>query len=428
MKKFLTIFVILIVLAALLLTYKLVVIDKLFVSVNIDRPILSQIEDPPLSFVHWDSFPKKIFSTFSEKYPNIKVEFEQLSSQQYSEQIRVRMSSGERIDVMGIKENEYEKFSRKGYLVELTRKDFIQRYKSDTIINLTELNSSGKIFAIAYKDWVMGIWYNRVLFEKYFLKVPHDYREFIEVCRLLKANGVSPMVMGCRDDWVSSNIYYTSIWSAAGVDKNWFRGIPQGSIKWTDPKILSSFQKVEQFINKDYLYKDSINLTYHQAFSEFINGKAAMCLTGDWSVDMCEPGIEEVIDLGVFPIPYNSKGEKQLVPGTKAGCLIGIYSESSYKKEAEDFLDYLSQTEVAQYFSEQTKSNSTVIGVSTKGISYNELWEPLRKKDLITPVDNIFDKEVLDRLNKSAKELIIKSKTPSQILKQLQASQEYIRN
>ena len=400
--------------------YKLIDIGReSFGALNSEQIENRQKEAVTVNFIHWSNFPKKIFSSFNEKYPNIKIEFEQFGRQHFPEVQRARMSSGESVDLMGVMENDYESFIRNGYLVNLTEKDYIYKYRQGALDDIAGLRQDKKIFAVPYKSWVLGIWYNKILFNKYRLEVPNHYKEFMEVCRVLKANGVNPLVLGCKDEWVSSYIYYIRIWNSAGYNRNWFRKLNSGELRWTDPLILKDMEDVEGFINNEYLLKDSISLTYHQAFSEFVRGQAAMCLMGDWSLDMIEPGIEKVCDLGVFPIPYNDENIAKMVPGTNAGFLIGIFAGSAKKNEAELLLEYLSQPEVAQVYADETRSSSNIVGVDYKRLKYNELWEPLRMSEYMTPLTVVLPRNVQNKLNKSAKEFLIGIKTPHQILEEL---------
>ncbi|MCX7842001.1 MAG: ABC transporter substrate-binding protein [Clostridia bacterium] len=388
-------------------------------ALNSEQNETNKKDSVTINFIHWSNFPREIFTSFSQKYPNIKVEFEQYGRQHYPEVQRARMSSGENVDIMAVMENDYESFVKNGYLVNLTDKDYINNYRLRALEDIAELRQDKKVFAVPYKSWVLGIWYNKIFFNRYGIEIPNNYNEFLEACRILKANGVNPMVLGCRDEWVSSYIYYIRIWNSAGYDRNWFRKLNSGEITWMHPSIVQSFEDVESFIKKGYILKDSINLSYHQAFNEFIKGRAAMCLAGDWSMDMIEPGIEKAIELGMFPIPYNDEGLAKMVPGTNAGFLMGIFSGSHKKDEADLLLDYLSQPEVAQVYVDETKSSSNILEVDYKKLKYNQSWEQLRMSEYITPLTVILPRNVQNRLNKSAKELLIGSKTARQILQEL---------
>lgn len=383
-------------------------------------------EKTTIHFIHWSDFPKDIFTSFSGKYPGIQVEFEQFGLQQFPQVQKARIASGANMDLMGVIDSDYSRFIEKGYLEDLTGKEYLGNYEPGVVEALSRRSPEGKIFSVAYRSWVLGMWYNKILFNKYYLKVPENYNDFINVCSVLKLNGVSPLVLGCRDQSISSYLYFLRIWNGAGDKEDWFNGLNTGELKWTDKKVASSFAEAEDFLKSGFLLKESANLTYHQAFYKFVNGQAAMCLMGDWSLDMIDADVEEVCDLGVFPVPYNDKNGSIRVPGVKAGLLIGAFSRSSHKKEADLLLDHLSRKETAQYYSDQTMSRSTVKGVTYEKLKYDELWEPLRKKELIAPISAVAGPEMQQALDESARELLMGVKSPLQIVGELQERQEEV--
>lgn len=382
---------------------------------------LSDQEKVTIHFVHWSEFPKQIFTDFSKKYPNILVEFEQYGIQLYPQVQMARIASGENIDLMGILENDYKKFISKGYLVDLTNESFLKNYEPDAVDSIAQMDAGHHIYGVAYRKWVLGIWYNKILFNKYYLKPPKDYNDFINICSILKTNGVGPLVLGCKDKTVGSYIFYLRLYN--GLRKDGFKKINAGEIKWTDRNIVGALKDIEDFLKSGFLLKESMNLTEQQAFYKFMNGQAAMCLMSDWSLDMIDPGVDKVCDLGVFPIPNNDNFEAQLIPGTKNGLLFGAFAGSRNKTEAKLLLDYLSQTETAQYYSDATKSKTTVKGVAYDKLKYNELWEPLRKAELIAPVTVTIDNNVQKIFNQNIRELLMGVKSPDRICEELQIAQ-----
>lgn len=376
-------------------------------------------EQVTLHFMYCNSFPKEIFARFTEKYPHIKVEFEQFGRQHYPDVQQVRLSSGENVDLMEVMETDYQDFVEKGYLEDISGMAFLQNYRQDALDALGKLNPSGKLYAVPYKSSTLGIWYNKILFNKYGLKVPDSYGKLVEACKVFKANGVAPMVIGAKDEWRGSDVYYIRLGNAAHGDLNRLEKLSTGELKWLDAEVIKSFEEVGDFIHKGYLLGDSINLTNRQAFNEFARGRAAMFLTDDSSLDMIEPGIEKVCDLGVFPIPYNDAGQNIWVPGSISDFRIGIFKGSAHKEEAELLLDYLSQPEAAQYYVNETKSNSTLKNVNFAEVKYNELWKPLREGPFLAPMAVSLGHDSNERLNRLTRELMVGLKTPRELLKEM---------
>lgn len=400
--------------------------DLMKVKLNISEVYSKDEEKTIIHFIDSEYFPQKIFDNFSIKYPNIKVEFEQYGINQYTNLQRTRILSSKNIDVMGIMNRDYSKFIDENYLDEITNEEFLKNYNKESILELESISNSKKVFAVPYKSKVYGIWYNKILFDKYNLKFPKNYEEFIVVCKTLQSKGINPMVLGCRDNAVSSYVYYISTWGVLNRDPNFFRKLKTGAVKWTDKEMLDAFENTDEFIKNGYLSKKSISLTYEQAFSSFVNGQSAMCLMDDSSINMYKPDTEKICDLGVFPIPYNKVGNSIKVPGLKASSLIGIFSESKHKKEARLLVSYLSDVKTAQLYCDETLSNCNINDISTSKLKHDDLWQPLRNRALIPPITSVLDLDVEEELNSGANELIIGSKKVGEILKEIQVTQDEV--
>jgi len=397
-----------------------IIFDFMKAKFNISEVYNNDKDKTVIHFIDWEYFPQKIFDDFSIKYPNIKVEFEQYGINQYSNLQRTRILSSKDIDVMGIMNRDYSNFVDKGYLEDITNEDFLNNYNKESIKELLNITTnSNRVFSVPYKSKIYGVWYNKILFDKYNLKVPKNYDDFLNVCETFQAKGINPMVLGCRDKNVSSYIYYIRIWNILNSNPQWFEKLKIGEVKWTDKEMLDVFEKIDEFIKSGYLSKKSISLTYQQAFSSFVSGQAAMCIMDDSSINMYEPNIEKSCDLGVFPIPYNKLGESIKVPGLKASSLIGIFSESKYKKEAKLLLTYLSDVKTAQLYSDETLSNCNIDGISTINLKHDDLWQPLRSLILIPPMTSTLDTDVEEELNSRANQLIIGSKDIGELLKEI---------
>ncbi len=372
-----------------------------------------------LNFIHWMSFPKGLLNNFTKQYPNIHIEFEQVNINLYHEFQRVRLSSGENIDLMGVLDGDYKPYIQNGYLKELTGKGFLHNYTPDSLKELENVTGQDGIYCVPYKSWVTGVWYNKMLFSKYKIPIPQDIDSFIKICEEFKNNGVTPLIMGFRDDNMSSILYNLSILNAGGEELQWSKRLASKEVSWANEKMLASSKYIDDIINKGYLDEEAINLTNQQGFFEFLRGRAAMCISGDWSVELCEQNSDKFIELGVFALPYNNIGSKQRVPGYKASYLTGIYSGSRHIEDCEKFISYISEPYVANLYSSETGTHTNVSASDNMG-KYDALWQELRSKELVTPISVYLESSNNTRLNKSVKDSIVNKKSILRTFVQLQ--------
>ena len=375
-----------------------------------------------IHFIHWESFPRVIIEDFHKEYPHVHVEFERLDKEDYSILLKARIASESGVDIMGIMENDYVDFVTKGQLVDLnlTKLDYLNNYNDDVRKAVRELTLQKREYAVSYKSWIYGVWYNKTLFSKYNLKVPENYPEFLKVCEELKKQGIPPLVLGARDAWHGSYLHLLRLPKLSYLYPEWFRKVKLGQMEWTDPKIRLAMEEINKFISDGYLHEDSIYLTYHQAFMEFASGKAAMTIMSDLSLNLVHNDIEKVMDPGVFPIPFNDQSTTFVVPGNQAGYLLGILSKSNHKEEAELFLEYLCRPDVAQKYSDITMSVSNINGVDAH-IKYDELWKPFRQRPQIPLTIDAMDLPILQQMHMGTKALIMNTKTPQQMLEDLES-------
>lgn len=376
-----------------------------------------------IHFMSWEYFPAEVLNKFSQRYPGIEVDFEQIDKENYPRMLNGTIASGEDIDIFAVMENDYDKLVKKGVLLDLSKSSFLGNYNTDARASLRSMSDESGEYAVAYKSYIYGIWYNKILFDNYNLQVPRNYSDFLNVCSVLKKNGISPMILGARDNWAGYYIYFLRLFNAIGNSNQLAYDLRNGNIKWTDNDMAQVFKDTESFINNGYLNEDSINLTSQQAFSEFANGKAAMTITPDWAINMSSENLENICEPGVFSIPYGCNSDKINVPGNKAGFLIGVYSGSKKTKEAIQFLDFISQSNIAEIYSENTLSATNVKGTNPGILKYYDLWEPIRNNDIISPGINLVSFGMQKKLNETVKELITNTKDYRQVQEELQAAQ-----
>ncbi|WP_341875994.1 ABC transporter substrate-binding protein [Defluviitalea saccharophila] len=371
-----------------------------------------------IHFIHWTPFPEKIFEQFNRKYPDIEIEYEQIDREHYSDLLKSRISSGERIDVMGIMPADYEEFVLTNVLVDLSDQPFLENYHPKVREAIKSMSLQKREYAVVYRDWVYGIWYNKIIFSKYNLDIPKNYEEFLEVCKILKSKDVAPIVLGGRDDYHARLILSIRFFDFLKSHPDWSKNLQYGNVSWNDEELLDVLKDIENFIKEGYLKENSLELTYHQAFLEFVNGQAAMIIMGDWSTNLIQYDIEKVCDPGVFPIPYNKEGEVLEVPGSNGDNLIGIFSGSEKREQAKLFLEYLSSKEAAQVYTDITMTVPPIKGINTDNVKYYELWEPLRKAKRIPVQTNLLDSAKQKSIDRKVKELLMGNITAEELLEQ----------
>ncbi len=387
-------------------------------------PEKTYTETKKLHFLHWDDFPDKILEGFNKKYPDSVIEYEQYGSNDYSNIQKMKIASGEDLDIMGIMRYDYTDFTSKKYLVDISLEGFLNNYTDMSKYELIGLSEDGKIYAIPYKGWVLGIWYNKILFTRYNLSVPENYYDLIDICRKLKKIGIDPLVLGVRDDEVCNYLLYLRFQELEEKYPNLFNKNKAEDIDWNSLDFETVFYDIDYFLSNGFLKENSYSLTQKQAFVEFVKGGAAMIIMKDSSIELASKDDSRVFHPGVFPIPYNIHGKVSKVTGNKADFLIGIYSKTKYIHESKQFLEYISIPEIAQTYTEATKTVTNVINTSQYNLEYSYLWDPIRRMEFISPKLYELSPETQNKNNALTKEFILNIKTYSEMKQELKFDNE----
>lgn len=352
----------------------------LFNSLESINPDEEKVPAPTeIDFIHWAYFPEEIFDLFQKEHPEIKINYERYNVENYSRAIRMRFNSEEKTDVIGVLSVDYTDFAINGKLMNLSEQPFLNGFKQD-VRNAVKSKFDGKEYAVAYRSTYFGIWYNKTLFAKYGIKEPGDFQQFLNVCSTLKANKINPLVLGAKDDESAMYLYLLPLFHFFDVP-GWKTNYRSGIEAFDLPASKLKFDDLQMMVDREYIDKNSVNLTYQQAFDYFKQSRAAMTLAPDWSMNLTSNDMEKVFEPGVFFIPYKDNEIETKVPVDKADYLIGVYADSDNVQESLTFLNFLSRPDVAQLYCNLTSSYPTVKGVSIDGLPYNKLWEPIRKME-----------------------------------------------
>ncbi len=349
-----------------------------------------------LVFVHWEYIPDEIFDLFSKEYPDISVNYQHYNAAAYSDVIQQKMSMGEKIDVMGVKAGDFREYIFKNWLLDISGEPFAGRYLPE-ITDAVKQAGEGRQYAISYKAEYYGIWYNKILFEKYRLDVPRNFAEFLNVCGELKSRDIKPVVLGARDEDVAADIYYLRVISMTES---------QGSADGQNGAASGLFEDTQNLIAQGYISPDSVNLNYQQAFDYFKNAKAAMLIAPDSSFNMAKEDFEKVCDPGVFAIPYADSADLVKTPVNYFSMLIGVSSQSEHTEEARLFLDFLSRPEIAKIYCDKTVSYPAVADTDTSDLKYTDLWMPLRTQAQQAIPFALLSSDDKDNINAAARRFV----------------------
>ncbi len=320
-------------------------------------------------------YPQNMIDGFEAKYPWITVDFQMGSNTggEYSETQAIKLLAGDGVDVTTIKPSDYQQYVDAGYLEDITGESFLSAYNSSAIASVTY---NDKVYGIPFAEDVVGVVYNKTMFEENGWSIPTTREEYLALCDTIAATGVTPTVQGIKDTWTTGQEGMVFMQDLYAQNPDLFVNINNGTASYTDAVVVEALQEMQDFFASDAVSLEAAGLTYDQAASYFVTEKAAMMTHGEWIMGPINLG-EPEFEVGVFSLPTNKEGETHY-GAVEVGQYQSIVASSQHKEESKLFLDYISSAEGAQYFADTMSNMTPVQGVSNPSLS---MWADLLSED-----------------------------------------------
>lgn len=242
----------------------------------------------------WNSAIETIVRNFEEKYSNIKVNYEvNYGNKVYEAILTKKIARNELGDIVQLKTPGM-----------YTGSDTLGEISSE-VSDLVDVTYSvdGKVYGVGAVEATSGILYNKQIFEKYGLEEPKNYEDFLNICRILKNKGITPIGIGGSDLWHME--YWVNHFFRVDVlsqNPDWLKDCGEDKADWTDDaavKMLSDLRQLftSGYVNYDWQTTGDGNLPY-----KMVEGEIAMMYTGPWTSAAIEK-LDASMELGWFYVP-----------------------------------------------------------------------------------------------------------------------------
>ena len=209
----------------------------------------------------------------------------------------------------------------------------------------SNFNINDGTYVIPFENQFYIGFYNKKLFQEAGItQPPQDWSELFHDSALLKAKGITPMIIGSTAGTAGSEFYpyYEFSYVVAGAyPLTQWKSLYDGQIPWTAKPLVSQVSRWTQLYKDGYTNKNV--LTTVNAETQFAQGKAAMIVKGNWFLGTFEQALGK--NLGVFVPPYSNTPMHSVVEFSGDGFAVTRYAK--HKAQAVEFLKFL-QTPQAQ--------------------------------------------------------------------------------
>lgn len=372
-----------------------------------------------ISFLHWrgedtQAF-QKIIDQFEAKNPNIKVDMQTLTSDQYQSTAQAKLTDGSVGDVFAsFPGAQYAALSKAGLYTDLTNESFLKNYNADLI----DVGAKdGKQWAVPYQLVYNQPIYNTEIFKKYNLTPPADWDGFLKLCATLKQNGIIPIAFAGAD--IGPGQLMNTMVMNNEPSEDIFTKVEAGQAKLTDEFWVKTLTQFKELNDNGYFQDNSLGTKDAAAGALFIQGKAAMLASGSYQLAQNAKQNPELKQALLAPITVSADQAKYEGVHTST-FMLGVNSRSKHQAEAKKFLEFLSQPDVASQYANETGQNVTLKDITYDSPELKIAGDWADKKTIFQPRFTILNSENQKAVTNSIQS-VLGGATPEQAAQDAQA-------
>ncbi len=297
-----------------------------------------------------DPAPRKVFAElvdmFNKSNPNYEVVVNTFAHEDFKVLLRTWLAAPEGPDVVTWFAGERMRFfAEKGLIAPVADIFGGKRFNEFFPASFESTCSyKGKVYFVPQSWYWWGVYYRKSVFEKYGIKEPKTWNEFLNVCETLKKNGIAPIAIGTKFPWTAAGWFDILNLRINGLD--FHIKVTAGEVPYTDARILRVFTTWRTLVDRGYLLPNHTSYEWQEAAQFLFRGEAGMYYMGQFIKDVAPANVKDDLDFFRFPI-IDSK-----VPLYEETPIDGFMmpANAKNKKGAIEFLKFLASEEIQRKF------------------------------------------------------------------------------
>lgn len=304
-----------------------------------DKNLEASEQDTPVLTL-WDHTPqfepaiKAVITEFNKEYPDITIEYEVKTDDQYYNLLATAIQAGETPDLFwchGKATSNYESYVEQGILMDITDKVDLSAF-ADKMFDLITVDEKIYITPTAELGG-RAVYYNKDIFNELGLTPPTKFSEFEALLPKIKDGGYVPISFAGSDSWTVL-FQFEPILSALAND--WIMEAQEGKADINDPRVVAVYEKMIDWADKGYYGPGFTGVDGAGAILAFSKGEAAMTIDGTWNLQTIQQNNEN-LNLGAFQLP-SEDGVKAFVGTSSVG--FGLKADTKYPEAGLKFLNF----------------------------------------------------------------------------------------
>ena len=202
-----------------------------------------------------------VIAAYEKAHPNVKIKSEFLNSENYNSTLDARIAVQDCPDLIGVHPGYAQALplARAGYLADLSGQPCLENVRESD----AETGSlAGSIYAAPTDLTYICTFYNADIFAQYDLPVPTTWQEFLDVCRKLKDEGITPLSVCYKDAWIQSLIPYAlSATTIYRENPDFDREMADGTRHFDGAEWKKTFEMLKTLIDSGYVTENFLQTT-----------------------------------------------------------------------------------------------------------------------------------------------------------------------
>ena len=320
------------------------------------------------------SFYEETARQFEEKRPGVKVRL--YGDPRIGDKISVRVIAGNLPDTALAAYVPWSQLARAGKVLDLAKYLDGPNWENDGRWRdsflpgaLDTWRIDGRVYGLPFTYACWTIFYNRALFRDHGWDAPRTWDEFFNLCDKIKDTGIAPLSLAGTRGLYPDAFLRSAYYNLAGAE-SWraLQELTPGAR--LDPRYIRA-AGVLQRITQKYALRGWDGASHTGAQVAFLEGRAAMTVSGSWMINEMEGKIPASFELGAMNFPVFPEGVAD--PGTiqaQSDCFFLFLNRVPERERlAVDFLRFLTSRERAEAFVRRANAPVAVRGVPRSAYS-----------------------------------------------------------
>lgn len=282
---------------------------------------------------------------YHEMHPNITIEQDGVTGEQYKTKIKTAFAAGEAPDIayMFSGGSFVKPYIDAGYLLPID--EYLSEETKSKVLpgTLGGCTFNDKVYTLPTITFLANLYCNTEMFEQAGAEIPTNWDELLAAVDKLNAAGMTPIILGEKDRW--PGMYWYDIVSARTAGNAAIEDAFKDPTKFNSEGFIMGAEKLQELVKAHAFNDNMMSMSYDEMIEGFAAGQGAMVFQANWvhpSFLSDTAATNGKVKCVAFPMIEGGAGSMtEFSGGSSDGYYINANCE--HPKEAVEYLEYLSE-------------------------------------------------------------------------------------